>query len=244
MAHPLSIQHLPHVGFWTVCATSRPSTAFRRILSTIASTGVQSKFGIIATVLGVQSRDGQLRLVRQSMVCLSGNVQALIPPAHLNCQEEVLTVESSDMLLLVSETWITLRNSTSLRRVSFNVGFKAFNRGSHRPPKCGACSGVNFQLMFCEVQKSSTISELSFRNNSRISCSAPTKLEPWSLHMVFGIPLCPRNRRRAAMNAVVVSSETSSRCTALVAKQTNTATYAFLSTGLRTGPDLTIMGPA
>ena len=46
------------------------------------------------------------------------------------------------------------------------------------------------------------------------------------------------------MHAVVVSSETSPRCTALVAKQTNPATYAFLSTGLQTGPDLTIMGPA
>lgn len=59
-----------------------------------------------------------------------------------------------------------------------------------------------------------------------------------------GKPLLDTNRFRAARKASVVRSLTSSRCTALVVKHTNTAMYDFTSTGLRVCPHFRVKGPA
>ena len=62
--------------------------------------------------------------------------------------------------------------------------------------------------------------------------------------MMVGVPRLAMKRLNVAMNAAVVNSETASRCTAFTEKHTNTATYAFVTTGLRTGPCFINIGPA
>ena len=129
----------------------------------------------------------------------------------------------------------------------FRCFLKLFTAASHKPPKCGACLGVNFHLMLKVVQKSegSFCESFCLKNdfNSPSSLAAPTKLVPWSIHITDGFPLLAINRRRVAMNEAVVKSDTYSKCTALVAKHTKTATYDFRMEGLRMGPDFVRMGP-
>ena len=67
---------------------------------------------------------------------------------------------------------------------TFKCFLKLLTTASHKPPKCGACSGVNFHLMLEAAQKSGRSLCLSpcFKNafSSSSSCAAPTKLVPWS----------------------------------------------------------------
>jgi hypothetical protein len=57
---------------------------------------------------------------------------------------------------------------------------------------------------------------------------APTKLVPLSLIISFGTPLRFGNRERAAKKLLVLRSEQISKCTALLIKQTNTATHILM----------------
>ena len=121
---------------------------------------------------------------------------------------------------------------------------------SHSPPKCGARSGMNLHSILLDVQNSEiTIWELLFLRSLNKSCStssrsAPMKLVPWSLHMSEGRPLRLMKRRKVAIKASVVRSDTSSRCTALTVKDTNRQTYALTMIGFLTYPYLILNGPA
>lgn len=53
------------------------------------------------------------------------------------------------------------------------------------------------------------------------SLFAPIKLDPLFEYICAGFPRLAENRLNAAINDSVVISETSSKCTALTAKQTN-----------------------
>ena len=117
------------------------------------------------------------------------------------------TVESSSNVNLVSPT---------TQRRCFLV---LFTPASHRPPKCGLCSGMNFhsiprleQKSAIELWTSCLDRNLNISFNSRF---ALTKLVPWSLKMSIGHPQRATNRCRAEIKASLVKSETASRCTAL-----------------------------
>ena len=58
--------------------------------------------------------------------------------------------------------------------------------------------------------------------SEEISFAAPTKLDPLSENISDGFPLRAMNRRRDAINASVVKSETTSKCTAFTVKDTKT----------------------
>ena len=62
------------------------------------------------------------------------------------------------------------------------------------------------------------------------------------MNMVAGLPRRATNLRKVEMNAAVVRSDTSSKCTAFTEKHTNTYTYALVITGLRIDPDLISIG--
>ena len=64
----------------------------------------------------------------------------------------------------------------------------------------------------------------SWRNwkNSFSSLFAPVKFVPWSLQMHLGNPLRQTKRRKVAMNASLVKSETNSKCTAFTVNDTKT----------------------
>ena len=68
---------------------------------------------------------------------------------------------------------------------------------------------------------------------------APTKLEKRAQMVDHDT-----NHRKAARNASDVKLDTSSMCAAFVAKHTKTQTYAFMSTGRRVCPFLSVNGPA
>ena len=124
----------------------------------------------------------------------------------------------------------TGENSSNFSLISPSTFLTSFlTAASHNPPKRGACSVTNFRLIFFEAQNSDMEVQLSFSPSSLISLSAPTKFVPWSFHMVLGIPRRQINRLTVAINAELVRSNSTSRWTALVVKQTNTATYAFVS---------------
>ncbi len=110
----------------------------------------------------------------------------------------------------------------------FKCALKLFTAASHKPPKWGERSGMNFQTIHLDEQNSETRpwtccwsrkSENSF--NSRL---APTKLVPWSLQIIDGWPLREVKRLRAAMNDFAVRSEINSKWTALIVMDTNTPT--------------------
>ena len=86
-----------------------------------------------------------------------------------------------------------------------------FTAASHKPPKCGVHSGMNFHVIFCMAQNSEMIPCVWKKAiNSFSSRIAPTKFVPWSLHIKEGFPLRTMNRCRAAMKVSVVRSDTNS----------------------------------
>ena len=101
--------------------------------------------------------------------------------------------------------------------------FTLFTQDSQRPPKCGERSGMNFHVIFCEVQNWETPPCVfwSSRKSNRCFKSfwAPTKLDPWSLHMSDGFPLRAMKRLKDASD---VRSETNSRWIAFTDNDTNT----------------------
>ena len=68
---------------------------------------------------------------------------------------------------------------------------------------------------------------------TRIFCNicssflAPMKFRPLSLNIFDGVPRLEENLFKARIHASLVRLETSSRCTALVAKHTKRAMYRF-----------------
>ena len=117
---------------------------------------------------------------------------------------------------------------------------------SHSLTNCGVRSGINFHLIWWDVQNPA-IARVDFsscRSSTCISLSAPMKFVSWPLQIVDGIPRRPINLRKVAIKADVVRFDTSLRCTAFVARHKNIATYPFVKRGLRTGLYLTNVGPA
>ena len=99
-------------------------------------------------------------------------------------------------------------------RIRLKCFFTLLTADSHKPPKCGARSGIYIHcIIWCE-QKSEISPFLccSSRNAARSanSHSAPTKFEPWSLQMAWGLPRRAMNLLRHAMKEAEVRSETNS----------------------------------
>ena len=145
----------------------------------------------------------------------------------------------------------TVVSSSNVSLTSPTIFLKFFmllTAASHKPPKCGACSGVNLHCtcMPHVVQKSPICSSefLTNSTNSWISLAAPMKFMPWSLHMMDGFPRRAMKRQNVAINVVVVSSVTGSTCTAFTDRETNKATYALVMTDFLTRPGLIQIGPA
>uniref|UniRef100_A0A8D8E502 (northern house mosquito) hypothetical protein n=1 Tax=Culex pipiens TaxID=7175 RepID=A0A8D8E502_CULPI len=78
-----------------------------------------------------------------------------------------------------------------------------------------------------------TLVSRSSSYSSRRWLLAPWKLRPLSEWISDGRPRRETKRRRAARNAAVVKSPTSSRWTAFVLKHTKTAMYAFCAAARR-----------
>uniref|UniRef100_A0A8D8G481 (northern house mosquito) hypothetical protein n=1 Tax=Culex pipiens TaxID=7175 RepID=A0A8D8G481_CULPI len=103
--------------------------------------------------------------------------------------------------------------------------FILFTAASQIPPMWGAdgVMNVHFTLRSDRYWLTARLNSGDCRC-SRMCRSAPTKLVPWSDQISLLIPRRANMRLRAAKNALVDRSETASRCTALVARQTKTAT--------------------
>ncbi len=71
---------------------------------------------------------------------------------------------------------------------------------------------------------------------SERSFFAPRKFVPLSVWISVGSPLREMKRLSEARNASVVSTDTISKCTAFVARQTNRARYAFTNKGFLVCP--------
>ena len=89
----------------------------------------------------------------------------------------------------------------------------------HSPPKCRIHSGKKLNCMICEVQNFKISCQVfccaKNLNSSSISHLASKQLVPWSLNTREGFPGCEVKCLRQAINASLVRSETSSKCTAL-----------------------------
>ena len=124
---------------------------------------------------------------------------------------------------------------------------KLLTAASYRPPKCNACFGVKYQLMFYSVQRSKidccSFALLRNKYNLSNSFATPTKLVPLSLHIVDGLPCLETNRHCVPINAAVVKFDIYSRCTALVVNETDTLTYTLVMIHLQIGQDLIKIGP-
>lgn len=105
--------------------------------------------------------------------------------------------------------------------------FADLTAASQRPPKCGALGGMKLNWMplalHVFVMASWALGEWMIVANSGSLFFAPTKLVALSQYNFWQCPRRPMNLLRAPMNASVVRSLTSSRCSAFVAKQQNTA---------------------
>jgi len=105
---------------------------------------------------------------------------------------------------------------------------KIFTVASHSPPKCGAIGGIKCHVILCELANLFTRSLCSSElNNAYTSFNwlfAPTKLVPLSEYILSGKPRLAMNRHNAARNPSDDRSLTTSRCTALIVKHTNTHT--------------------
>uniref|UniRef100_A0A8D7ZXE7 (northern house mosquito) hypothetical protein n=1 Tax=Culex pipiens TaxID=7175 RepID=A0A8D7ZXE7_CULPI len=99
---------------------------------------------------------------------------------------------------------------------------------SQSPPKWGAPGGIKCQFIPSWEHScwmcSWCFACLRLCRRSLRSFFAPTKFVPLSEYMSAGFPRRATNRRSAWRNLAVDRSETSSKWTALVPKQTNTAT--------------------
>ena len=137
----------------------------------------------------------------------------------------------------------TMENSSNFTLAFPNTFFRwdlrSLTAASHSRPKCGVRSGINFHYTCWDVQNPALarVDLSSCQSSTFISLSAQTKFVPWSLQ-IDGIPHRPINLRKVATKVDVVKSDTRSRCTAFVARHTNTATYSFVKRGLRTDPYL------
>ena len=105
--------------------------------------------------------------------------------------------------ILVNSSKFSQTSSTTLLKCCLNL----LTAASHRPLKCGACSGVKCQLMFCSEQKSE-IDSCSFallRNEYNLSnyFAAPTKLAPSLLHITMAYLILATNCRSVAINAAI-----------------------------------------
>ena len=107
-------------------------------------------------------------------------------------------VETSGLLLRHASTWVRTVVSSSkvnltLEVICFKCFLRDFTAASQRPSKLGAHSGMKFQVICYEVQKSEMICWVFCcerkSSNSLSSLAAPTKLVPWSLMMRDGFPL-------------------------------------------------------
>ena len=103
----------------------------------------------------------------------------------------------SGQLLRQASIWErTVLNSSKFKRASPSIFFMwdltLLTFDSHNPPKCGACSGIKDHSIPWEEQKlrilSLDVCSLRNANNSFNSRAAPTKLDPWSLQILTGLP--------------------------------------------------------
>ena len=115
--------------------------------------------------------------------------------------------------------WISMVDSCSYVRMMFPIiflrmVFVLLIPASQRPAKLGARGGMVTQLIawFSRYAVISWRFVLLLQNSciSNISFLDPRKFVALSLKIVFGIPRRPMNRFKAAMQASVVSSDTSS----------------------------------
>ena len=121
---------------------------------------------------------------------------------HLYGRPGVRAAIPSPLLARGTKSLLFIQASTCVRTVEYssNVSFKtlsqmnsfAFDSCFHRPPKCGARSGINDHLMFWKVQNSEIFAWVFIcckkEANLRNSQLAPTKLVPWSLQISEGFP--------------------------------------------------------
>ena len=106
--------------------------------------------------------------------------------------------------------------------------FKGFNAFPQRPTKYGALGELKCQVTLLLDKKSRTLLFFSIFSISLYnlfnSFFAPMNVVALSNDIEFTIPRRARKRLKQAMKASVDRSLTNSKCTALVAKQTTTAT--------------------
>ena len=132
---------------------------------------------------------------------------------------------------VVSSSNVSLVSPTT----TFRCFLKLLTTASHRPQKCGACSGMNIHCVFwlsqqLDIDESRTI--------LLISLAAPMKFVPLSPHMVAGMPLRATNLHNVVIKASVVNSVTASKCTALTDRHTKTATLTLGNVGSSRGTTL------
>ena len=106
--------------------------------------------------------------------------------------------------------------SLTLPTIQWRCFLRLLTAASQSPPKCGALSGMKSHTIFWLVQKFAMSSAEVFFNrksNSSMICLAASTKYPWSLHISDGLLRRAMKRRKQAMNASDVKSETNSRCT-------------------------------
>ena len=107
--------------------------------------------------------------------------------------------------------------------------FTNFINDSHEPPNCGLRGGLNFHVMVLEFKCCAILLFSRSFTNALSSYSPPIKLLPLSDVMIFTCPLLAINQLRANINVSVIRLSATSRCNALIVKQTKITPYRLFN---------------
>ena len=102
---------------------------------------------------------------------------------------------------------------------------------SHEPSIHGLRGGLNYHVMFFEFKCCVILLLSSPLTNALSSTSPPAKMLPLSNVMIFTCPLLAINRLIAHVNDSVLSLSATSRCNALLVKQTKVTLYSLFNAG-------------
>ena len=129
--------------------------------------------------------------------------------------------------------------------IAHNACFTDFINDSHEPPIHGLRGGLNFHVIFLEFKFCVILLLSRSLTNASSSYSPPIKLLQLSDVMIFICPLLAINRLRANTNDSVVTLSPTSRCNALIVKQTKITPYHSFNAGffLLYFVALTFIGP-
>ena len=115
--------------------------------------------------------------------------------------------------------------------IAHSARFTDFINDSYEPPIHGLRGGLNFHVMFLEFKCCVILLLSRSFTNALSSYSPPIKLLQLSDVMIFTCPLLAINRLRANINDSFVRLSATSRCNALIVKQTETTPYRLFNVG-------------